>query len=202
MSATMLPITYISQLDLSKSYTYDDYLTWQFKERVELIRGKLRPMSPITWRVHQGISRNLCMGIYNFSRGKTYQAYAAPFDVRLSKTTPAGDAQVTSVVQPDICVICDPAKLDEQGCVGAPEWIIEIVSPGNTAHDTKTKFDLYEENGVAEYWIVTPGIKNVAVWLLTDGRYQVHGEYYEPGPIPVHTLAGLTLEWAEIFEGV
>ena len=86
--------------------------------------------------------------------------------------------------------------------MGAPDWIIEIISPGNTAHDTKTKFDLYEENGVAEYWIITPGIKNVAVWLLTDGRYQIHGEYYKPGPIPVHTLAGLTQEWAEIFEGV
>ena len=198
----MPPITNISQLDLSKKYTYADYLTWQFDEIVELIRGKVSRMSPAPKRVHQKVSINLSGLLHQALRRQQCQAYAAPFDVRLSKTTPNGDAQVTSAVQPDLCVICDLAKLDDQGCIGAPDWIIEIVSPGNTAHDTKTKFDLYEENGVAEYWIVTPGIKNVAVWLLTDGRYQVHGEYYESGPIPVHTLAGLTLEWAEIFEGV
>ena len=139
---------------------------------------------------------------FNFLDGQVCRTYVAPFDVRLTKTTPDGDAQITTVVQPDICVICDPRKLDEFGCVDAPDWIIEILSPGNTAHDSRTKFDLYEENGVREYWLVDPGLKNVAVYVLEGGRYQVRGEYYEPGSIPVYTLEGLTLEWAEVFEGV
>ena len=103
-----------------------------------------------------------------FLRGKRCELYHAPFDVRLSRTTPNGDASIETVVQPDVCVICDPAKLDERGCLGAPDWIIEILSPGNVARDTKEKFDLYEEVGVREYWMVTPEQKNVVVYLLAD----------------------------------
>ncbi len=128
--------------------------------------------------------------------------YHAPFDVRLSKATPNGDASIETVVQPDICVICDPQKLDERGCLGAPDWIIEILSPGNTARDTKEKFDLYEENGVQEYWMVTPEQKNVVIYLLKDGRYQLLGEFYTPGLIPVTTLPELQMVWDEVFEGV
>ena len=148
------------------------------------------------------MSFNLGGNIKLALRGKQYHGFAAPFDVRLTETTPNGDAQITTVVQPDLCVICDPGKLDEFGCVGAPDWIIEILSPGNTTHDSKTKFDLYEENGVREYWLVDPGLKNVAVYVLEEGRYQVRGEYYQPGPVPVHTFKNITLEWAEVFEGV
>jgi Uma2 family endonuclease len=167
----MAPITSLSQLDLNQNYTYADYLTWQLDEFVELIRGKVKRMSPAPRVRHQTISFNLGASIKIALRGKHCQGFAAPFDVRLAKTTPNGDAQITTVVQPDICVICDPRKLDEFGCVGAPDWIIEILSPGNTAHDSKTKFDLYEENGVREYWLVHPGLKNVAVYVLGEGRY-------------------------------
>ncbi|WP_151086551.1 Uma2 family endonuclease [Hymenobacter baengnokdamensis] len=76
--------------------------------------------------------------------------YHAPLDVRLVRCGANGDQQIRSVVQPGIYVVCDPAKLDDRGCLGAPDWIIKIVSPGNTSRDTKTKFDLYEENGVQE----------------------------------------------------
>jgi len=127
--------------------------------------------------------------------------YHAPFDVRLTTADANGDAQIRTVVQPDICVVCDQTKLDDQGCVGAPDWIIEIVSPGNTARDTKTKFDLYEENGVQEYWIVYPGHKTVSAFLLEDGQYKIASEYSEPGLMPVATLPGLSLEWAEVFAG-
>lgn len=198
----MSPITDISQLALSKRYTYADYLTWQFSEWVELIKGQVRLMSPAPPRTHQDISRNISTTIAYFLRGKNYRTYVAPFDVRLTRSTPHGDAQITTVVQPDICVICDPQKLDEQGCLGAPDWIIEIVSPGNVAHDTKSKFTLYEENGVAEYWIVFPGEKSVAVYLLEDGQYQLRGEYYQPGPIPSATLPEVAITWEEAFEGV
>ncbi|SES90702.1 Uma2 family endonuclease [Hymenobacter actinosclerus] len=195
-------ITDISQLDLSKTYTYADYLTWRLDEFVELIKGKVRLMSPAPRVRHQKISFRLNTLIGSALRGSQCQGFAAPFDVRLLKNSPNGDAQVSTVVQPDLCVICDPAKLDEFGCVGAPDWIIEILSPGNTTHDSKTKFDLYEENGVREYWMVDPGLKNVVVYTLENDQYQLQGEFYQPGPIPVATLPDTALEWAEIFEGI
>jgi Uma2 family endonuclease len=198
----MAPITDISQLDLNKTYTYADYLTWQFDEFVELIRGKVRRMSPAPKRQHQDILLNISAPLKYALKGQSCRAYVAPFDVRLIKSTPDGDGQISTVVQPDICVVCDPQKLDEQGCTGAPNWIIEIVSPGNASHDTKSKFDLYEENGVGEYWIVFPGEQTVSVFLLQDGRYQPHGDFYTPGLIPVHTLPEFGIEWMDVFEGV
>jgi Uma2 family endonuclease len=198
----MITATDISQLDLTKRYTYADYLTWRFDDLVELIRGKVRLMSPAPRMSHQKVSFRLSRLIDIALEGHRCQGFAAPFDVRLSRTTPNGDASVETVVQPDLCVVCDPAKLDEFGCLGAPDWIIEILSPGNMSHDTKTKFDLYEENGVREYWMVTPGLKNIIVYLLVDGQYQLQGEYSEPGAVPVHTLPGLTLDWAKVFENV
>jgi len=198
----MPPITDISQLDLTKTYTYADYLTWRMDEFVELIKGKVCRMSPAPRVRHQKISFRLNTLIGMAIRGGSCQGFAAPFDVRLTRATPNGDAQITTVVQPYLCVICDPAKLDEFGCLGAPDWIIEILSPGNTAHDSKTKFDLYEENGVREYWMVDPGLKNVVVCVLEGEKYRIHGEFFEPGPIVVHTLPGVALEWTEVFEGV
>jgi Uma2 family endonuclease len=195
-------ITDISQLDLSKSYTYADYLSWKFTDLVELVRGRvLRKMSAPT-EAHQQCSANLQGLIWNALRGNPCRVYAAPFDVRLLRSSGNGDAQVRTVVQPDLCVICDLSKLDRRGCVGAPDWIIEIISPGTTTHDTKTKFDLYAENGVEEYWIVYPGEQNIAVFTLQNGDYQPVGDYYEPGLIPSHTLPDLQLEWADVFEGV
>lgn len=199
----MAPITDVSQLDLSRRYTYADYLTWQLTEWVELIRGRVRLMSPAPKRRHQDITRNIELPIMQFLRGKSCKIYHAPFDVRLTRSTPNGDASIETVVQPDVCVICDPQKLDDRGCLGAPDWIIEILSPGNFTRDTKEKFDLYEEAGVREYWVVEPGQKNIIVYLLDEaGRYQLRGEFYTPGLVPVTTLPELLIEWAEVFEGV
>ena len=197
----MVPITSLSQLDPNQTYSYADYLTWRFDEFVELIKGKLmRPMAGPS-RLHQTCSSNLLGQILPVLRGQPCNVYHAPFDVRLNTAGANGDQQILTVVQPDICMVCDPAKLDDRGCVGAPDWIIEILSPGNTSHDTRTKFDLYEESGVREYWIVTPGLKTVAAYTLEGERYQLVGEYFTPGPIPVQTVPGLALEWSEVFEG-
>ena len=197
----MSPITQLSQLDPDKSYTYADYLTWRFEEFVELIRGKvLRRMAGARQR-HQSYSVNITTLVRSFLRGKGCKVFTAPFDVRLTRGTGEGDAQFRTVVQPDIFVVCDLSKLDERGCLGAPDWIVEIVSPGNVTHDTKTKFDLYEENGVREYWIVYPGEQTVVAYVLDEhGRYQPVGEYAEPGPVPVAAVPGLVLQWADIFD--
>ena len=197
----MAAITSLSQLDPNGVYTYADYLTWQFDEFVELVKGKvLRPMSaPVP--IHQQYSVNLASEIRQFLKRRACRVYAAPFDVRLIHSTGSGDAQVQTVVQPDICVVCDLTKIDTRGCLGAPDWIIEIVSPGNLRHDTKTKFDLYEENGVREYWVVFPGEQTVLAYVLdAHGRYEVAGEYAAPGPMPVTVLPELAVEWSEVFD--
>ncbi len=198
----MPPITDISQLDLSKRYTYADYLTWRFDEIVELIKGQVRLMSPAPRRAHQDVSGNFFGTIYSHLLDRSCKVYHAPFDVRLTTAGPNGDGHIETVVQPDLCVICDPAKLDEQGCLGAPDWIIEILSPSTASHDTKTKFDLYEESGVTEYWIVFPGEKSIASYALEHGHYKLQGTYYTPGDIPVRTLPDLHLSWEKVFKDV
>ena len=196
----MAPITQFSQLDLSKTYTYADYLTWKFDEFVELIKGTVMRPTAGPSRRHQVYVGNIFGEVRQFLKGNRCQVYVAPFDVRLTTGGANGDQQIQTVVQPDICVVCDPAKLDDRGCVGAPDWIIEILSPGNTTRDTRIKFDLYEESGVGEYWIVYPGVKTVAAFTLVDSQYKLTAEYTEPGPIPVATLPGLIVEWADIFD--
>lgn len=163
-----MTITDINQLDLSKSYTYFDYLQWQFSERVELIKGFIKKMSPAPNRAHQTVSGNLNGILHENFKRHSYRFYAAPFDVRLQVKSAKKD---TTVVQPDLCVICDVSKLDQQGCNGAPDLIIEIISPGNSKHDVSTKFKLYEEAEVKEYWIVDPFDKMILVYTLHNGKY-------------------------------
>jgi len=165
-------ITDIDQLDLKGSYTYSDYLLWQFQERVELIKGKIFKMSSAPNRKHQDISRTIMREIDSFFLKKQCKLYFAPFDVRLinyKKST--ADNHIISVVQPDFCVICDESKLDSKGCIGAPDLIIEIVSPGNSKKEMDIKFDLYEENGVLEYWIVNPTDEAIYIYVLENGKF-------------------------------
>lgn len=196
----MAPITSLSQLDFSKTYTYADYLAWRFDEFVELIRGKLmRPMAGPSTQ-HQELSQRLEYAILTFLRKSPCRMFHAPFDVRLTRSTGNGDAQIQTVVQPDICVVRDLSKIDQRGCLGAPDWIIEIVSPGNVGRDTKIKFDLYEESGVREYWVVFPGEKTVLTYVLENEQYELAAEYAAPGPMPVAVLPGLAVEWADVFD--
>jgi Uma2 family endonuclease len=169
----MKPITSLKQLDLNKKYTYADYLMWQFKERVELIKGKILEMSPAPNRLHQTISGNLFFELRIIFENHPCNLYAAPFDVRLkdSKKPAKKDSDYNTVVQPDLCVICDETKLDDRGCIGSPDLVVEILSPGNTEREMKTKFRVYEENKISEYWIVEPSTKNVFIYILQEGKY-------------------------------
>jgi Uma2 family endonuclease len=165
-------ITSIDQLDLNKTYSYADYLSWKFQERLELIKGKIFKMSPAPNVLHQSILTQLQGRIYNVLSDKPCKLFSAPFDVRLydSKKSKRNE-DVFTVVQPDLCVICDPNKLDEHGAIAAPELVIEILSPGNSKKEMKYKYDLYEEAGVLEYWIVDPSYKTVLVFLLENGKF-------------------------------
>ena len=197
----MAPITDISQLDLEGSYSYADYLAWRFTEYVELIKGRILRRMAAPSAEHQEVSGNLHGEIHAYLKGKNCKVFSAPFDVRLTRSTGSGDAQVKTVVQPDITVVCDLSKLDKRGCLGAPEWVIEIVSPKSLVHDTQTKFALYAENGVAEYWIVFPGEQTIVAYVLNAaGGYEAAASYTEPGPMPSQTLPGLTMDWNDIFE--
>jgi Uma2 family endonuclease len=165
-------ITNIKHLDLKGSYTYADYLLWQFTERVELIKGKIFKMSPAANRIQQEHSWSLIREIDKVFHKTACKMYAAPFDVRLiNYENSTYDNQIISVVQPDICVICDVSKLDEKGCLGAPDLVIEILSPSNSKKEMDLKFDLYEENGVKEYWIANPLDETVYIYVLENDRY-------------------------------
>ncbi len=165
-------VTDFSQLDLSKTYTYADYLTWEFSERIELIKGWIYKMSPAPRRVHQKVEGNLFLKIGANFEYKKCDVYQSPFDVRLLKNKGQSDKEITTVVQPDICVICDLEKLDDKGCVGAPDLIVEVLSPSTMRKDYYHKFNLYQENGVREYWLVNPEGRSLQIFYLENGEYQ------------------------------
>jgi len=164
-------VTDFSQLDLSKTYTYADYLTWQFSERVELIKGWIYKMSPAPRRVHQEIQGRLFLRIGNHFESKSCNVYHSPFDVRLIKNIGRKDHEIETVVQPDICIICDDKKLDYYGCKGAPDLIIEVLSVSTMKKDFNEKFNLYEENKVKEYWLVNPEGRSLQIFYLDQGKY-------------------------------
>ena len=187
-------------IDLNKRYTYADYLTWLDDKRRELINGFVHLMPPAPRRRHQGISSFLNYSIFNYLKNKECKIYSAPFDVRLPKKDETADEKIYTVVQPDISVICDPNKLDERGCIGAPDLIVEILSPSTAKKDMNDKFILYQESGVKEYWIVNPNDENINVFLLdTKGKYQLIGMYAGDMKIKVNIFENLEIKLEEIF---
>jgi len=189
-------------LDLSKRYTYADYLSWIDDVRRELIDGFIYVMSaPV--RLHASISLRISTIVSTFinkRKGKC-QIYYAPFDVRLPVEGSKEDDKIYNVVQPDICVICDPSKLDRRGCIGAPDLIVEILSPSTLKKDCNEKFNLYERAGVREYWIVDPKEKVVHIFLLQpDGKYNLGTIYECNEKAPVHIFEDLEIDLDELFE--
>ena len=129
------------------------------------------------------------------------EVYSAPFDVRFPKNGETADDKIYTVVQPDICVVCDLSKLDELGCCGAPDMIVEILSPSTMKKDLTKKFDLYEENGVKEYWIVHPNDKTVNVFILKeDGKYDDGIIYEFDGKIPIRIFDNYLIDLNDIFD--
>jgi Uma2 family endonuclease len=165
-------ITNINLLDLDKTYSYADYLTWKFQERIELIKGKIFKMSPAQNTFHQKVAVNLTGILWNNFQNQKCNLFPAPFDVRLiDKKKSTLDDAIFTVVQPDLCVICDDDKIDEKGAIGAPDLVIEILSPGNSNREMKYKFDLYQDAGVLEYWIVNPVDKFFLIYVLKENIF-------------------------------
>ena len=159
-------MTNIDDLDLNGTYTYADYMKWAFDETIEIIKGKVFRMFPAPNLRHQRVSMKLTIEFGSYFKKHPHNLFAAPFDVRLTPLKKDKDNKIYTVVQPDLCVVCDDDKLDEHGCVGSPDLIIEILSPGNTRKEMKDKFEVYQENGVREYWLVEPNDRAVFVYVL------------------------------------
>ena len=181
-------------------FSYADYLAWPDEERWELIDGVAYCMSPSPGSRHQELSMELCRQVSNHLKDKTCKVYNAPFDVRLSEQVNASDNYIDTVVQPDILVVCDKAKLDQRGCNGAPDLIIEILSPSTAARDMKEKFELYQRFAVKEYWLVHPNDQTVMVFKLLDSGLYGRADMYAAGDhVPVPLLGELEIDLAKVF---
>jgi len=186
-------------------FTYRHYRSWPDEERWELIDGQAWNMSPVPMTRHQALSGKLFNKFYNFLKGKPCRAFVAPFDVLL----PAGDEpddDVDTVVQPDIVVICDRSKITTRGARGAPDLVVEILSPRTARKDLNEKMRLYERHGVREYWIIDPGNQSIQVWRLeAEGGFD-GGELRETiedrSPVASRVLEGFVVDPAELFADI
>ena len=180
---------------LHPKYSYADYAQWPEDERWELIDGVPYAMTA-PQRLHQDIVFELGRQIGNYLQGKPCKGYTAPFDVRLPRQDEA-DAKVETVVQPDLNVICDPSKLDKQGCRGAPDWIVEVLSPSTALKDMDSKRGLYQRHGVQEYWIIHPEDRWILVYTLdAQGRYGQPGVFGMDEPTVVQRFPELSIDWS------
>ena len=183
-----------------ESYTFADCLTWPENERIELIDGEAVMMSPPS-TVHQKISGELFRQLANFLEGKKCEVFSAPFGVRLFEKDGDSPENVDTMVEPDISVICDRDKLDHHGCKGAPDLIVEILSPSTQRRDRLIKLELYQRAGVREYWLVSPEEQTVQVLLFTNGLL-LPRELYKKGDVAkVNVLEGCFLELEKVFPG-
>ena len=182
-----------------KHYTYADYLTWPDDARYELIDGEAFLMSPAPLVEHQEVAGEVYYQLRNQLDGQPCRPYIAPVDVRLPRADEA-DAAIDTVVQPDVLVVCDPHKIDRRGVRGAPDWVLEVLSPSTAAHDQIAKRRTYERAGVREYWLVHPGDRTLTVYLLENGRYGRPEIYELKDATPIGVLPGVSIAWDALSE--
>lgn len=181
-----------------EEYTYADYLSWAEADRIQIIDGEAVVMQAAPSRKHQQVLTNLMLQLGNYLAGKNCKVYPAPFAVTLDEEG-LPDDEIKTVVEPDITVICDPSKLTERGCSGAPDMIVEILSPTTARIDQIIKFNKYLQCGVKEYWIVDPETKVVLTYLLQNGKY-VASAYGESRKVKVQVLSDCLIDLSKIFE--
>ena len=179
-------------IQAKSKYTYKEYALWPDSPRYELINGSAIEMVAPT-QYHQGMLMELGRQFANFLKGKSCKVFLAPFDVRLNYSS-----NDDTVVQPDLVVVCDQTKLNGKHCVGAPDLVVEIVSPSTARNDTVIKFELYKEAKVREYWIVEPLNRLLSVHLLHGNEYKTT-YFSDTDEVDVNVIEGCTIELADVF---
>jgi len=178
-------------------HTYGDYLTWPDELRYELINGEAFLMSPGPDLAHQDVAGEIYRQAANALVGKPCRAFIAPIDVRLPKHNEA-DEKIDTVVQPDVLVVCDSSKLDRRGVRGAPDWLIEVLSPSTASHDQIKKRQLYEQHGVREYWLIHPMDRVLTIYTLQGDEYGKPEIKALAGDTPVGILPDIVIRWDEL----
>ena len=182
----------------TQKHTYGDYLVWSRTYGDELVDGTAyvrEPPSPT--RAHQEIAGEVYRQAATALKGKPCRAYAAPFDVRLPKSTEEDD-QVDTVVQPDIFIVCDLQKVDARGVRGAPDWLVEVLSPSTSRHDQIVKLPVYERAGVREVWLIDPIDRTVAIYRLRAGSYGHPTILRLRGQTRLAAVPDVTIDWDEV----
>jgi Uma2 family endonuclease len=187
-------------------YTYGDYLKWPEDVRYELIDGEAYLMSPAPTVSHQDIAGEVYAQLLNALRGKPCRVLIAPVDVRLPKVGEADEAdeQIDTVVQPDVLIVCDQSKVSERGLRGAPDWVLEVLSPATAGRDQVQKLELYERHGVREYWLIHPRDKVLTIYKRANGVDGVNRVYGRPhvqalaGQTRLNILDGVCIQWDEV----
>ena len=189
----------VAEPDLEySSYTYADYLNFTFEYMVELIRGKIYKMTPAPSPNHQQVAGNLYHQIRSKFDRNSCQVYIAPIDVILPIYSQKRDSPNT-VVQPDVCIICDPSKIQETGCFGAPDLVIEVISPHTSKKDLTNKYEVYQEVGVREYWIVFPKEEIIETYVLAGSKFKRGETFVKADQISSAIFTDLTFSMEEIF---
>ena len=189
----------IPKIQENERFNYARYRTWPEGERWELIDGEAYAMSPAPNRRHQDVISSLGLELLNFFKGKPCKVYFSPFDVVLPRAGQSDD-ESENVVQPDLLVICDPKKLTDAGCTGAPDFTVEILSPSTSFKDMDQKLRLYERTGVQEYWIVNPANKTLMVYRQrTSGTFGKPELYSQDDVVEAGIFPGLKVSLPEIF---
>lgn len=181
-----------------RRYTYGDLMEWDDGKRYELYDGvPVALASPSD--IHQAVAAALTAQLFDFLKGKPCRVYPSPFDVRLFDTADDRPEDSNYVLQPDLMVVCDKSKVDRHGVHGAPDLVIEILSPSTKGNDRLRKYHLYERAGVREYWLVDPEMRMVQIYTLTDGRYSAADVYVSGSAVPVNVLEGCYIDLNSVF---
>ncbi|NOV29222.1 Uma2 family endonuclease [Methylomonas sp. ZR1] len=178
-------------------HTYGDYLQWPDDLRYELIDGDAYLMPPTPDLAHQDVAGEIYCQAANALQGKPCRIFIGPVDVRLPKRDEA-DELIASVVQPDVLVVCDPTKLDKRGVRGAPDWVVEVLTPSTASHDQIKKRDLYQRAGVREYWLVHPIDRMLTIYRLQNGEYGKPELYRLEGETQFGILPDIVISWDEL----
>ena len=188
-----------ADLDISGTYSYADYLNWEFSEPVELIKGKVFPMD-IPPAVHQRQAQRICYRLYHSLKRQHNAVFSPPFVVRLPGRSP-GNENIDTVVQPDFCVITDQGMIDEKGSLGVPAIVVEVLSCADNVKEIKDKFEVYENAGIPEYWIVLPVSYIFLKYSLDQNdKYRTSRLLTFGDRVTTPLLPDLTLDLDEIFE--